>query len=44
MGTKENKGKLRWNHDASVGAAVVGEKGIYLDKTTLNSEEIKLLL
>jgi len=24
--TKENKGKLWWNHDASVGAATPGEK------------------
>ena len=32
--TKENKGEL---HDASIGAAAVGEK----DEATLNSEEIK---
>ena len=36
--TKENKGKLWQNHDASIG----WRKGISQDEATLNSEEIKL--
>jgi len=36
--TKENKGKLGYNHDASTGAAAVGTSR---DKAKLNSEEIK---
>ena len=34
---KENKGKLWYNHDASIGAAAVGKKGTSRDKVTMNS-------
>ena len=41
--SKENKGKLQYNHYANTGAAAAGKKGTSSDKATLNSEEIKLV-
>ena len=40
---KENKGKLRQNHDVSTGTSAVEKKGTSRDEEALNSEEIKLV-
>jgi len=37
----ENKGKVCKNHDASIGAAVVGKIGTSWDEATSNSAKIK---